>query len=111
VILRCETTLGVLVLAAACSRSPLDVSSGAVLSPTAPAFSENLGYFIVQGKLAATDLDTRAPKWTFAVDEDLDTAPLVLDGFVYVGSSANGSLYALRAVSSCPTPCMPTPGF
>jgi outer membrane protein assembly factor BamB len=79
----------------------LDAQTGSELgtfaADVAPAFAGDLGYFVDRGLLSATSLATLTPQWTFAGDGKLDTAPLVIDGVVYVGSSAGETLYGLRA--------------
>lgn len=88
----------------------LDASTGAQLgafdvghigpTPPAPAFSGSMGYFgyfanNVQG-LKALDTATLATKWSFNGDSSINTAPIVVNGYVYV-ASYNGTLYALDA--------------
>jgi outer membrane protein assembly factor BamB len=88
----------------------LDASTGAQLgsfdvdhigpTPPTPAFSGSLGYFgyfanNIQG-LKALDTTTLATKWMFNGDSSINTAPIVVNGYVYVASH-NGTLYALDA--------------
>jgi outer membrane protein assembly factor BamB len=88
----------------------LDASTGAQLgafdvghigpTPPAPAFSGSMGYFgyfsnNIQG-LKALDTATLATKWLFNGDSSINTAPIVVNGYVYV-ASYNGTLYALDA--------------
>ncbi|SRR6266481_2998866 len=88
----------------------LDASTGAQLgafdvnhigpTPPAPAFSGSMGYFgyfanNIQG-LKALDTATLATIWSFNGDSSISTAPIVDNGYVYVGSY-NGTLYALNA--------------
>lgn len=88
----------------------LDASTGAQLgafdvghigpTPPAPAFSGSMGYFgyyanNIQG-LKALDTATLATKWSFNGDSSINTAPIVVNGYVYV-ASYNGTLYALDA--------------
>jgi outer membrane protein assembly factor BamB len=61
---------------------------------TAPAFSGNMGYFIVDGNLVARQVPAGAGEWQFAGQGELTIAPVVANGRVYVGS-ATGVLYAL----------------
>jgi outer membrane protein assembly factor BamB len=77
----------------------LDAASGMELgsfSATAiPAFAGQTGFFLLDtGGLQALDTVTRTILWTFPADGALVSAPLVVNGTVYVGSS-NGALYGL----------------
>ena len=60
----------------------------------APAFAGTTGLFLSGSTLTAQNTGTGAILWTFAGDGSLDTAPIVVNGDVYVGSSS-GNLYAL----------------
>jgi outer membrane protein assembly factor BamB len=71
---------------------------GSFRSLTAPAFHDGIAFFVDQGILSATDLASGAVRWVFRGDGMINTAPLVVDGRVYVGSSG-GTLYALDGVS------------
>jgi outer membrane protein assembly factor BamB len=65
----------------------------------APAFAGRTGFFVAGGVLQARS--TRTPlqaRWTFTGDNQISTAPIVVDGFVYVGS-ATGQLWAVDATS------------
>lgn len=88
----------------------LEASTGAQLgafdvghigpTPPPPAFSGSMGYFgyyanNIQG-LKALDTATLATKWSFNGDSSINTAPIVVNGYVYV-ASYNGTLYALDA--------------
>jgi outer membrane protein assembly factor BamB len=76
----------------------LDATNGMEVAPFSatfiPAFSGHAGFFLVETGLQALDTATRTVLWTFAGDGALDSAPLVVNGTVYVGSS-NGALYGL----------------
>ncbi len=50
------------------------------------------------GSLEATDLLAKTVNWSFNGDGDLDTTPIYLNGYVYVGSS-QGNLYAVNATT------------
>jgi len=63
-----------------------------------PALGSSTGYFLQSGTLSAIDLATNVIGWTFAGDGGLTTAPLLVNGYVFVGSST-GRLYALDAAS------------
>ena len=60
----------------------------------APAFSGKQGYFVANGVLRARDTSTLAAQWTFPGDGQLTSAPVTVDGYVYVGS-ATGMLWAV----------------
>jgi len=81
----------------------LDLRSGRQVGtfaagPAPPAFSGSTGFFLSAGTLAARDVSTNALLWSFTGDGSLDSAPIVVNGYVYVGSSA-GNLYALHVDS------------
>lgn len=75
----------------------LDASSGAELgsysATAAPAFDGNMGFFLNGTSLSAVD-EQGTIQWTFTGDGQLDSAPLVDNGYVYAGS-ASGNVYAL----------------
>jgi len=65
--------------------------------PPAPAFSDSMGYFAdTANGLKARNPATLATLWTFNGDSPINTAPIVVNGYVYV-ASYNGTLYALNA--------------
>ena len=88
----------------------LDASTGTQLgaldvnhigpTPPAPAFSGSMGYFGYFADnstgLKALDTATLATIWSFKGDSSIATAPIVDNGYVYVGSY-NGTVYALNA--------------
>jgi len=70
-----------------------------------PAFSGNLGFFLngphyfgSYGTLEARDVDSNALVWSFTGDGFLQSAVLVVNNYVYVGSS-QGRLYAVDAAT------------
>jgi outer membrane protein assembly factor BamB len=71
---------------------------GTFQSTTAPAFAEGLGYFVSFGTLTCKDLATGNVAWSFSGDGGLASAPIVVNGSVYVGSTG-GNLYALEATT------------
>ena len=83
-----------------------DAQTGARLGPfpgtAPPAFAGSLGYFLSSSTLEARDLATDAAIWSFSGDGNLNTAPIVDNGTVYIGSST-GNLYALDALSGALT--------
>lgn len=76
----------------------LDPASGNPLGTfgarPAPAITGSRGYFVNNGTLTAIDLNTNVTLWTFTGDGVLSSAPIVVNGIVYLGSSY-GNLYAL----------------
>ncbi|MFI1092046.1 PQQ-binding-like beta-propeller repeat protein [Streptomyces sp. NPDC020917] len=60
----------------------------------APAFDGLQGYFVDGGVLRERYTPTLATRWTFQGDGRISTAPIVVNGYVYVGSR-NGLLWAL----------------
>ncbi len=74
----------------------LDASTGDLLGTfqagPAPAFAGQIGLFLNAGTLQATS--GRRTLWTFNGDGGLDSAPIVVGGTVFVGSSS-GMLYGL----------------
>lgn len=90
------------VLYAAGSSTRFDAETGAVLGSYAadvpPAIGSQEGYFLSGGALTATDLGTNTVLWTFTGDGHLVTSPIVVDQYVFIGSSA-GNLYALDAAT------------
>jgi outer membrane protein assembly factor BamB len=70
-----------------------------------PAFSGNRGFFLngphffgSYGTLEARDVNTNSLLWSFAGDGFLQSAVLVVNNYVYVGS-AHGKLYAVDAAT------------
>lgn len=79
----------------------LNASTGeeinAFVADLPPAFSGSTGYFYRNvSNLQARDVVSSAVKWSFDGDGTLATAPIVVNGYVYVGSH-NGKFYALDA--------------
>jgi outer membrane protein assembly factor BamB len=67
----------------------------------APAIDGRQGYFVDDGVLVERHTRTMASRWTFAGDNQLTSAPLVVNGYVYVGS-ATGQLWALNGATGAP---------
>ena len=72
-------------------------SVGSFGSPFAPAVGGGFAYMASGGALDAVGgSGLGSPAWTFNGDNELDTAPLVVSGLVFEGSS-NGNVYAINA--------------
>ncbi|MEA5366871.1 PQQ-binding-like beta-propeller repeat protein [Amycolatopsis sp., V23-08] len=67
----------------------------------APAFDGHEGYFVDEGVLQERHSRTLESRWTFAGDNQLSTAPIVVNGYVYVGSRT-GELWALNGATGQP---------
>jgi outer membrane protein assembly factor BamB len=82
----------------ASSNLVLDATSGAELgsfsATVIPAFADQRGFFLTGGTLQALEVTTRTILWSFAGDGALASAPLVVNGVVYIGSTS-GQLYGL----------------
>lgn len=79
--------------------------AGSFLSKSAPAFSGNKGFFLngpkgfgSYGVLEARDVNTNIVAWSFSGDGYLQSSMLVVNDYVYVGSS-QGKLYAVDAAT------------
>jgi len=86
-----------------------DAQTGTIIgtfnAKNTPAFLGSTGYFLDGphgfgsfGTLRARDVNTNAVLWSFAGDGQLQSAVLVVNNYVYVGS-ASGKLYALNATT------------
>ncbi len=82
-----------------------NASTGALLASfgagPAPAFDGQVGFFLSGGVLKARNAVSQALLWSFAGDGLLSTAPIVVNGYVYVGSTA-GHLWALDETTGLP---------
>jgi outer membrane protein assembly factor BamB len=63
-----------------------------------PAFDGQRGYFLDRGVLHARVPRTQEPLWSFSGDGRLVTAPIVVNGYVYMASES-GRVWALDAAS------------
>jgi outer membrane protein assembly factor BamB len=91
------------------SDSIFDSETGTIVgtfnAKNTPAFSGNRGFFLNGpkffgsfGTLQARDVDTNSVLWSFSGDGFLQSAVLVVNNYVYVGS-AQGRLYAVDAAT------------
>ncbi|MFC9857692.1 MULTISPECIES: outer membrane protein assembly factor BamB family protein [unclassified Streptomyces] len=83
----------------------LDAADGTVRSTygatgraPAPAFDGRQGYFVDDGVLEERHSRTLATRWRFEGDGLISTAPIVVNGYVYVGSRS-GRLWALNGAT------------
>jgi outer membrane protein assembly factor BamB len=78
----------------------LDANSGSSLGTFSagpiPAFDQGSGFYLSGSTLTAQSVPGGTALWTFTGDGTLDTAPIVVDGYVYVASFM-GHLYAVDA--------------
>jgi outer membrane protein assembly factor BamB len=81
---------GNLVLDAATGKEKGTFSAGPI-----PAFLGKQAFYLQEGTLSAVDLATGNTTWTFTGDGTLVTAPIVVNGYVYIGGTS-GLLYALK---------------
>lgn len=79
--------------------------AGSLLSKSVPAFSGNMGFFMNGPKyfgshatLEGRDVNTNLLVWSFGGDGLLQSSMLVVNDYVYVGSSS-GKLYAVEAAT------------
>ena len=73
-------------------------ATGTFEADAIPAFHDKRGFFLAKGALSARDLPARTEAWSFKGDGMLVSAPIVVNGNVYLGSST-GMLDALDAVT------------
>src|SRR6185503_17262817 len=80
------------------SKLSFHAPTGAVLGTFAPgpppAFYGSTGFFLTGSILKARDANSGAVRWSFTGDGTLISAPIVVNGYVYIGSSS-GKVYAL----------------
>jgi alpha-tubulin suppressor-like RCC1 family protein/outer membrane protein assembly factor BamB len=83
----------------------LNASTGALVgshgAEVAPAFDGPVGFFLSGGVLRANNAATQALLWSFSGDGNLSSAPIVVNGYVYVGSTA-GHIWALDKTTGLP---------
>ncbi len=84
------------------SGTTLDTQSGAVrgsyIADSPPAISSTTGYFLQSGTLRAISLASQSTLWSFSGDGQLVTSPIVVNQYVFIGSSS-GEIYALDQTS------------
>ncbi|MBV9009848.1 MAG: PQQ-binding-like beta-propeller repeat protein [Verrucomicrobia bacterium] len=67
---------------------------GSFASDRLPAFIDNLAVYSSSGTLTGVDIPTGQVLWSFAGDGGLNSAPLIANGTIYIGSTS-GLLYGL----------------
>ncbi len=77
-------------------------TGGAALSSytaaQAPALGQTIGYFLQGSALTALSLADSSIQWTFNGDGSLDTAPILVNNYVFI-AGGSGKLYMLDAVT------------
>jgi len=73
-------------------------SAGTFASTTIPAISAHTGFFLNAGTLQSVDLASHNLQWSFVGDGHLESAPIVINNYVFVGSFS-GNVYALDAAT------------
>ncbi|MGH8398467.1 MAG: PQQ-binding-like beta-propeller repeat protein [Gammaproteobacteria bacterium] len=69
-------------------------SEGTYTTNSIPAFTASMGYFLQSGTLVGITLADNTVQWSFSGDGQLIGAPIVVNQYVFIGSSS-GNLYAL----------------
>ncbi|HTP38826.1 MAG TPA: PQQ-binding-like beta-propeller repeat protein [Steroidobacteraceae bacterium] len=70
------------------------VSAGTYVADAPPAFTATQGFYLQGGTLRAVSLGSNSVQWSFAGDGQLAGSPIVVNGYVLIGSGS-GNLYAL----------------
>ncbi|MEQ1915543.1 MAG: PQQ-binding-like beta-propeller repeat protein [Gallionella sp.] len=82
--------------------STINAASGLLVSTfvadNMPALGTTSGYFLQSGILRGLTLSNNAVQWSFSGDGKLVTSPLVVNQYVFVGSSA-GNVYAVNSTT------------
>jgi len=76
--------------------APTGAVLGTLPAGPPPAFSGSTGFFLSGSILKARDAYSGAVRWSFTGDGTLSSAPIVDNGYVYIGSRS-GNVYALDA--------------
>jgi len=71
---------------------------GSYAASVIPAIGAQNGYFLQSGALNAIANGSSSPLWTFTGDGTLVTAPILVNGYVFIGGSS-GNLYMLDALT------------
>lgn len=73
-------------------------NEGSYSADVIPAFSANTGFFLSGGILQGIQQSNNTVLWSFMGDNNLISAPITVDNWVFIGSSS-GNLYAVDATS------------
>ncbi len=71
------------------------ISLGTFNGTVMPAFTGSRGFFKDAYGLTAVDLSTNGVAWMFGGDGALNTAPIIVNGYLYIASS-KGNVYAIN---------------
>lgn len=71
---------------------------GSYLADNPPAIGATTGYFLQSGTLRGITLSNNTIQWSFAGNGSLTTSPILVNNYVFIGSSS-GNLYALDAAT------------
>lgn len=74
------------------------VSLGTFVAEPPPAYTQTMGYFLEYSTLRGVTLSNNTVQWTFTGDGSLGTAPIVVNQYVFIGSSL-GNVYALNGAT------------
>lgn len=74
------------------------VAIGSYVADNPPAFRSQTGYFLQSKALKAIDLGSSTVQWSFAGDGALVTSPMLVNQYVFIGSS-NGKLYGVDSAT------------
>lgn len=74
--------------------SGIGIPVAAFSAGPAPAFHGSTGFFLTGSTLEARVISSGTLKWSFTGDGNLSSAPIVVNGMVYIGSTG-GKLYAV----------------
>jgi outer membrane protein assembly factor BamB len=71
---------------------------GSYVADNPPVIGKQTGYFLQSGTLNALDLASSTVQWSFTGDGALVTSPILVNQYVFIGSS-NGKLYAVDSAT------------
>ena len=71
---------------------------GSYVADNPPAIGKQAGYFLQNGALNAIDLASSTVRWTFTGDGALVTSPMMVNQYVFIGSSS-GKLYGVDSAT------------
>ena len=77
------------------------VLKGSYVADVPPAIAAQNGYFLQSGTLRALTLSSNTVLWSFTGDGMLDTAPIAVNSYVFIGSSSGECLWPRRRHRQC----------